>query len=218
MLQRNVPFVEHHRKPSSESTDTGGVLALRILGIMGSPRIGGNTDLLLNEALKGAEEQGADTEKIMVDRLKIEPCREYYGCLKDGNCVIRDDMDAIYLQLLQSDGIILASPMFFYGLTSQVKALIDRSQALWARKYVLKQKPPNSTRRGAFIAVGATKGEKLFEGSILTVRYFFSTIGVRYSEELLVRGIDKKGEIRERPAALKDAFELGRRLARPTPG
>ncbi len=189
---------------------------MRILGIMGSPRIGGNTDLLLNEALKGAEGQGAETERIVVDRLKIAPCREYYGCLKDGNCVIRDDMDAIYLQLLQADGIILASPMFFYGLTSQAKALIDRSQALWARKYVLKQKPPNSTRRGAFIAVGATKGDKLFEGSILTVRYFFNTIGVKYTEELLVRSIDRKGEIREHPTALRDAFELGRRLAGPT--
>ena len=187
---------------------------MRILGIMGSPRIGGNTDLLFNEALKGAEAEGAAIEKIVVDKLKITPCREYYGCLKDGNCVIRDDMDAIYPKLLEAEGIILASPMFFYGLTAQVKALIDRSQALWARKYVLKQTPPNSTRRGVFIAVGATKGDKLFEGSILTVRYFFNTVGVKYSEELLIRGIDKKGEIREHPTALKDAFELGKRLAR----
>jgi len=184
---------------------------------MGSPRIGGNTDLLLNEALKGAEAQGAGTEKIVVDRLKIEPCREYYGCLKDGNCVIRDEMDTIYSKLLEVDGIILASPMFFYGLTAQAKALIDRSQALWARKHVLKQKPPNGTRKGAFIAVGATKGDKLFEGSILTVRYFFNTIGVKYSDELLIRGVDKKGEIKEHVTALRAAFELGERLARMSP-
>jgi len=175
--------------------------------------MGGNTDLLLNEALAGARERQAETERIVVDRLKIAPCREYYGCFKDGNCVIRDDMDDIYTKLLEADGIILASPMFFYGLTSQVKALIDRSQALWARKYVLNQKPPNANRRGAFIAVGATKGEKLFEGSILTVRYFFSTIGVKYSDELLVRGVDKKAEIKEHPSTLRDAFELGSRLA-----
>lgn len=187
---------------------------MRILGIMGSPRIGGNTDLLLGEVLAGAREQQAETERIVVDKLKIAPCREYYGCLKDGNCVIKDDMDIIYPKLLEADGIILASPMFFYGLTSQVKALIDRSQALWARKYVLEQKPPNSTRRGAFIAVGATQGDKLFEGSILTVRYFFNTIGVHYTDELLVRGVDKKGEITEHPTALRDAFELGGRLAK----
>jgi len=185
---------------------------LKILGIMGSPRIKGNADLLLGEALQGAQSQQAEVEKIVVDKLKITPCREYYGCLKDGNCVIRDDMDDIYPKLIEADGIIVASPIFFYGLTAQIKALIDRCQALWARKYIL-YNLPDSVKKGAFIAVGATKGEKLFDGSILTVKYFFQAIGVEYVDELLVRGIDKRGEIKEHPTALSDAFELGRRLA-----
>jgi multimeric flavodoxin WrbA len=179
---------------------------------MGSPRIKGNTDLLLDEALQGAQSQGAEVEKIVVDKLKIAPCREYYGCLRDGNCVIRDDMDDIYPKLLAADGIIVASPIFFYGLTSQLKALIDRCQALWARKYILKQYLPDSARKGAFIAVGATRGKQLFDGSILTVNYFFETISVKYVDELLVRGVDKKGEIKQHPTALSGAFELGRRL------
>jgi len=186
---------------------------LKVLGIMGSPRIKGNTDLLLDEALKGAQSQGSEVEKIIVDRIKIAPCREYYSCLRDGNCAIRDDMDGIYPKLLEADGVIVASPMFFYGLTSQLKALIDRCQALWTRRYILKQESPDAARKGAFIAVGATKGQKLFDGSILTVKYFFQAIGVEYAAELLVRGVDKKGEIREHPTALSDAFELGRRLA-----
>jgi len=179
---------------------------------MGSPRIKGNTDLLLDEALKGAQGQGAEVEKVIVDKLNIAPCREYYGCVKDGNCVIRDDMDNIYPKLLAADRVIVASPIFFYGLTSQVKALIDRCQALWARKYILKQSLPDSARKGAFIAVGATRGRKLFDGSILTVKYFFQSIDVQYVDELLVPGVDKKGEIKEHPTALSDAFELGRRL------
>jgi multimeric flavodoxin WrbA len=186
---------------------------LRILGIMGSPRIKGNTNLLLDEALKGAQSKGAKVETIVVDKHKISPCREYYGCLRDGNCVIRDDMDGIYPKLLEADGIIVASPIFFYGLTSQVKALIDRCQALWARKYILKQNIPDTGRKGAFVSVGATKGQKLFDGSILTVKYFFQAIGVEYAGELLIQGVDKKGEIREHPTALSDAFELGRKLA-----
>ena len=186
---------------------------MKSLGIMGSPRIKGNTDLLLDEALNGAQSQGAEVEKLVIDKLKIAPCREFYGCLRDGNCAIRDDMDDIYPKLLDADIIIVASPMFFYGLTSQVKALIDRCQALWARKYILKQTPPNSARKGAFIAVGATTGKKLFDGSIITVKYFFQAIGVKYVDELLVRGVDKKGEIMEHPTALSDALELGRRLA-----
>ena len=186
---------------------------MRVLAIMGSPRIGGNTDLLLDEALRGAQNEGAEVEKIIVDKLKISPCKEYNACLRDGNCVIRDDMDDIYPRLLDADVVIVASPMFFYGLTSQVKALIDRCQALWARRYVLKQGPPDSGRKGAFIAVGATRGKKLFDGSILTVKYFCQAIGVEYADELLVWGVDRKGEIKKHPTALADAFELGRRLA-----
>ena len=185
---------------------------MRVLGIMGSPRMKGNTDLLLDAALDGAREQGAEVEKIVVDKLDIAPCREYYGCERDGNCVIRDDMDAIYPKLLESDAVIVASPMFFYGLSSQVKALIDRSQALWARRYTLKQEPPDGGRQGAFIAVGATKGRELFTGSILTVKYFFEAIGVDYAGELLIRGVDKRGEIKQHPSALADARELGKRL------
>jgi len=187
---------------------------LRVLGIMGSPRIKGNTDLLMDEALRGARSQGADVEKLVVDKLNIAPCKEYYGCLRDGNCVIRDDMDVIYPKLLSADVVIIGSPMFFYALSAQVKALMDRCQALWARKYVLKQSPSDSNRKGAFIGVGATRGEKLFDGSILTVRYFFQAIGVNYVDELLIRGVDKKGEIKEHPTALEDAFELGKRLVR----
>jgi len=183
-----------------------------VLGVMGSPRLESNTDLLLDEALRGAQSQGAEVEKLIVDKLNIAPCREYYGCLRDGNCVIRDDMDGVYPKLIAADVVIVASPMFFYGLTSQVKALIDRCQALWAKKHILKQSPPNSARKGAFIAVAATRGKKLFDGSIVTVKYLFEAIGVRYVDELLVRGVDKRGEIKEHPTALLDAFELGRRL------
>jgi multimeric flavodoxin WrbA len=186
---------------------------LRLLGIMGSPRIGGNTDLLLDQAFKGAQSRGAETEKIVVDRLRIAPCREYYGCLRDGKCVIHDDMDEIYPKLLGADIVIVASPMFFYALSAQVKALIDRCQALWARRYVLKQSPPDSNRKGAFIGVGATQGKQLFDGSALTLKYFFQAIGVTYAGDLLVRGVDKKGEIKDHATALSDAYELGKRLA-----
>jgi len=185
---------------------------LKILGIMGSPRIKSNTDLLLEEAFQGARGQQVEVEKIVVDRLKIAPCREYYGCLKDGNCVIRDDMDAIYPKLMAADGIIMASPIFFYGPSAQVKALIDRCQALWARKYVLKNLP-DLTRKGAFIAVGATRGRQLFGGSILVVKYFFKAFGVEYVDELLIKGVEERGEIKKHPDALAGAFSLGERLA-----
>jgi multimeric flavodoxin WrbA len=185
---------------------------LKVLGIMGSPRIGGNTDLLLEEALKGASSRQADVRKIVADNLKISPCREYYACQRDGNCSIRDDMDDVYPLLLSTDVIIVASPIFFYGLSAQIKGLIDRCQPLWQRRYVLKNLDI-PTRKGAFIAVGATKGKNLFEGSRLTVKYFFKAMNVEYADELLIRGVDQKGDIKKHPTALADAYELGKRLA-----
>ena len=180
---------------------------------MGSPRIKGNTDLLLDQVLKGAQSQGAEIEKITVDKLKIAPCKEYYGCERDGNCVIRDDMDSIYAKLLEADVVIIASPMFFYGITGQLKSFIDRCQALWIRKHVLKQESSGSERKGVFIGVGATSGKQLFDGSILIMKYFFDAIGATYADELLVRGVDKKGEIKQHPTVLSDAYELGKRIA-----
>ena len=195
---------------SSEVSD------MTILGIMGSPRRQSNTEILLDAALAGAKEMGAEVEKVVVSELKVSPCREIYACLKDGDCAIKDDMQWLYERLLQADHVVFASPIFFYGLTSQAKAIVDRCQALWVRRHVLGLKREDGRmRRGVFISVGATRGSKLFDGAVLTVKYFFDAIGVRYAGDLLVRGIDGKAEIKEHPTALRDAFRLGQQLVRP---
>jgi multimeric flavodoxin WrbA len=188
---------------------------MKVLGIMGSPRRQSNTEILLDKALEGAREAGAEVEKVLVSKLKISPCLEIYACRKDGNCAIKDDMQSLYKKLLEADYVVLASPMFFYGVTSQAKAIIDRCQALWVRKHVLGMgKEDKRERRGVFISVGATRGTKLFDGAVLTVKYFFDAIGVKYSGDLLVRGIDDEAQIKERPTALEDAFRLGQDLVR----
>jgi multimeric flavodoxin WrbA len=189
---------------------------MKVLGIMGSPRRQSNTEILLDRALEGAREAGAEVEKVLISKLRISPCLEIYACRKDGNCAIKDDMQSLYKKLLEADHVIFASPMFFYSVTSQSKAVIDRCQALWVRKHVLGMgKEDKRERRGVFISVGATRGTKLFDGAVLTVKYFFDAIGVKYSGDLLVRGIDNKGQIGEHPTALEDAFRLGQELVRP---
>lgn len=188
---------------------------MKVLGIMGSPRRQGNTEILLDKALEGARDAGAEVEKAVVSDLKISGCREIYACHKDGECAIKDDMQSLYGKLREADHVILASPIFFYGLTSQVKAVIDRCQAPWVGRYVLGMgKDDTRVRRGAFISVGATKGEKLFDGAVLTVKYFFDAIGVEYSGDLLIRGVDDKGKIAEHHDFLDDAFRLGQELVR----
>ena len=188
---------------------------MKVLGIFGSPRKGGNTELLLEEALRGAEAEGAEIERLRLGDYNIIPCKECLACYKDGNCIILDDMAKIYPILLEADIIILASPIFFYGVTAWAKALIDRCQALWARKYQLKDPSlgkDGKKRIGFFISVGGTKGQKVFEGAILTAKYFFDVLNAKYAGELVVREVDVKGDILKHPETLREAFETGRRL------
>ena len=188
---------------------------VRVLGIFGSPRKGGNTDLLLGEALKGAEKEGAEVERLRITDFDITPCTECLHCYEGGECILLDDMQKIYPKLLEADIIILASPIFFYGVTGWVKALIDRTQALWARKYRLRDpslSKEGRKRRGFFVSVGGTKGQKIFEGAILTAKYFFDVVNAKYMGELVFRGVDEKGDILKEPEALEQAFEAGKRL------
>jgi multimeric flavodoxin WrbA len=188
---------------------------LKVLGIFGSPRKGGNTDLLLEEALKGAEQEGAEVERLRLTDFSVTPCIECHGCDPTGDCVIPDDMQKIYPKLLEADIVILASPIFFYGVTAWTKALIDRSQAFWARKYLLKDPSlgkEGKKRIGFFISVGATKGKRIFEGAILSVKYFFDVLNAEYVGELVFKEVEGKGDILKHPEALQQAFEAGRRL------
>jgi len=186
---------------------------MRVLAVLGSPRRGGNTEILLDETIRGAYEHGGACEKVVLRDLKIRPCLEIYQCAKAGICAIQDDMQALFGKITEAERLIIASPIFFYSVSALTKAMIDRCQSLWVKKYLLKL--PISAlpdRRGAFISVAATRGKKLFDGVRLTMRYFFDAIDVVYSDELLVRGADEKGAIRGRPEALAEAYALGARL------
>jgi multimeric flavodoxin WrbA len=188
---------------------------MKALGLFGSPRRGGNTEILLEEALKGAEREGAEIERLYLSDLKITPCTECHGCDSTGDCVILDEMQKIYPKLLEADIIILASPVFFYGVTAWAKGLIDRSQAIWAKKYLVNDPSMGKRgkrRKGFFISVGATKGQKVFDGAILTVKYFFDALNAEYTGELVYRGVEGKGEILKHPKALEQAREAGRKL------
>jgi multimeric flavodoxin WrbA len=189
--------------------------AIKVLGLFGSPRKGGNTDLLLGEALKGAAAEGATVEGIHLSDYEITPCRECLCCFKGGVCVIEDEMQQIYPRLLDADIVILASPIFFYGITGWAKAMVDRVQALWARKYALHDPAlgkESKRRRGYFISVGGTKGQRMFEGAVLTVKYFFDAFNANYTGELLFREVDACGDIRKNSEALPQAFAAGRKL------
>lgn len=189
----------------------------RFLAIAGSPRHDGNTDMLLKEVVRGAESEGAEVKAILIRDLCIAPCRHCHGCLKTGRCVVEDDMQWIHAELRRADRLALASPIFFMGLTAQTKAMIDRCQALWVLKYVLKlpvAANEGRERRGLFISVGGTRGPKLFEPAMATVKIFFKTLEFTYAGDLLYRSIDEKGAIVKHSTALSEAFKAGQKLAR----
>ncbi len=185
-----------------------------VLGVMGSPRRGSNTEILLDATLRGAAECGATTRKILVCEMNIHPCIECYDCAVDGVCSIQDDMSDLYDELVAADHIVLSSPVFFYGLTSQAKALVDRCQALWVRQYMLRiWQPDTASRGGALVSVGATSGAKMFDGVVFTARYFFDAVGVRFAEQLLVRSMEGRAQVNHSPEFIDEAAGMGMRLA-----
>jgi multimeric flavodoxin WrbA len=187
---------------------------LRALGIAGSPRRGGNTDLLLAEVMKGAASRGAEVKTIILSQLNIAPCQHCDACLETGRCKVKDDMQMVYDELERADRIVLASPVHFMGVTAQTKAMIDRCQALWVRKYRLKL-PPLGTereRKGLFVSVGGMKMANLFEPALATVKSWFRVLDIAYAGELLFPGVDEKGAIKEHPDALHNAFLAGQKL------
>ncbi len=187
---------------------------MKVLGIAGSPRRGANTDLLLAEVIKGAASKGAETKTVVLNDLHFIACQHCDACLKKGKCKYQDDMQMIYDEFEQSDRIILASPIQFMGVTAQMKAMIDRCQCLWARKYVLKIPPLSKERKrkGFFISVGGRRIKNLFEPSLVTVRTWFRILDIDYAGELLFPGVDEKGAIAKHSDALRRAFLTGQEL------
>ena len=188
-----------------------------ILGLQGSPRKKGNTNFLLSTFLQAAERRGAVTQAIQVVERNILPCKEYVVCEKKGYCPIDDDMASeIYGLLRQAEVVVLASPIFFYNMTSQLKALVDRCQTFWARKYRLKLGDPlKGSRRGYLLSVGATKGKNLFEGLQLTAKYFFDAIDARYEGSLLYRGIEGAKDLANHPTVREEVEQAVEALMAP---
>lgn len=190
---------------------------VELAAVYGSPRRKGNSAALLQHAIEGAREQGAQVKEVVLRNYNISPCLEIYGCKKDGNCVINDDFATVLDILESSKGILLASPIFFYGVSAHTKIFMDRCQSRWVRKYWIEKHPfgqKPTLRKGMFLSVGASDGKKLFDGALLSVRYFFDVLDTELSQTVLCRNVDQQGEIHKHPEYLREAFTAGSDLAR----
>jgi hypothetical protein len=186
-----------------------------IVALYGSPRRQGNTSRLLQAAVAGARQAGAEVREIVLRDLQINPCLEIYGCRRTGACVQRDDFRELAETLLRASATMLASPIFFYAVSAQVKLMMDRCQSLWVKKYWLDKKPLgrfDNPRPGLFLSVGASYGRELFSGAERSVRYFFDTFDTRLWKTLAYRGLDGADEILSHPEYLAEAQAAGREL------
>jgi multimeric flavodoxin WrbA len=189
-------------------------MTIKVLGLSTSPRENSNSDLLLRQALAGAQSAGASVEYIRLSDLNIAPCRECNWCYTTGACRIQDDYQMLSGKLLNTDRFIFATPIFFMNVCAQAKALIDRSQCHWANKYILKKQliTGRQDRRAMVITVGGSKSTKMFDCIRLTMKFYFDVLEMKYAANLFVNKVSDASQIQKHPSALKEAFRLGKEL------
>ena len=178
-------------------------VSLKILGIICSPRAGGNTEILVRKALESAEKEGAEVEAWSIVGKEVKPCDHCGSCIKTGQCHIRDDMQDLYPKMIEAEGIILGSPVYFWSVTAQAKLVIDRTYAL---------RRPTSRLEGKIggaIAVAGRRGEV---EALTVINNFFLGQGMTP----VGLGVDgkgsEKGDVKKDERALNGAAELGRRM------
>ena len=178
-------------------------MSKKVLILSGSPRRGGNSDLLCDEFLRGAQESGNEVEKIFVRSKKIAPCNACYCCKDGGKCAIRDDMGEILDKMQAADVIVMASPVYFYSIDAQMKAVIDRSVARWTNI-------PH--KEFYYIMTAAEDSETVMDCTLECFRGFAACLeDAREMGVIYGKGVYEAGAIRSKPA-MREAYEMGKRV------
>lgn len=183
-----------------------------ILAIAASPRRHGNSETLLDHALKGAASAGAKTEKVVLSLLDIKPCHGSDTCLKRARCFVKDDMAGLLDKINKADGVIVSSPVYFGSITAQLKAMIDRCQPLWVEKCIIKRKR-RTKKTGVFLCISSYNNRKFFRNSKEVVNIFFKVINADCMESVYFPGLESKDDAEHKNNLLRKAFLCGKKLA-----
>ena len=175
---------------------------MKILGIQGSPRPSGNTEALVKKALEGARQEGAETELFRLAGKQIGPCDSCNSCHRTGRCRVDDDMQPLYDFMAEADGIIFATPVFFYGMTAQLKAVIDRTYAPTGPGKSMANKV------GAVIVVAGSVGVI----DVVKDMYFYFAMKRMIHGNWVGAYATVKGDIENLPAGLQSSLDLGREM------
>ena len=184
-----------------------------VLGLVGSPREGGNSDLLTDEILKTANARGARTEKIILSSLRVAACRACDTGSDDGRCLIEDDFQYIYAKVKEASVIVLSSPVYFGSVSAQTKTVIDRFQCHW-QAFGRGGRKTAEKKRGVFICVSGLSRRDFFKNAAKVVKNFFATIGAQYYGELFCPGVEGRGDVLRHPEYMRKSQDLGKYLMR----
>jgi multimeric flavodoxin WrbA len=182
----------------------------KMLGVVGSPRRGGNTHILVSKILEGAKKEGAGAEILLLNDLRISECDGCHVCWEGKGCSKNDDMCNIYAKIIEGDVIVFGTPVYWYGPTALMKGFIDR--------FVYFNCAANREKiRGKWGVIAVPFEEENPETAALVVAFFEKSLAyleMKLVAKILVSGVGRKGEILEKKDSLEEAFKLGRRLAR----
>jgi multimeric flavodoxin WrbA len=192
----------------------------KIIALLGSPLLDGNTARLLDEAIRGAEEAGCEVEKLEVAHMDVLPCMEFFQCKGSETCLIQDEMEGIFARFREMDGLIIATPVMTMGIPGRLKSFIDRFQVFYMAKYHRGRSFISPERRKKrkmlFISIAGMNIPNVFEGVKMTARAFGEIIDCPYWDEVLRNDMDTIQDITTRPevmeAAYRKGYELGKLL------
>lgn len=178
-------------------------MSKKVLILSGSPRKGGNSDLLCDEFMRGAVEAGHEVEKIRVQERKVAYCVACYACQNTGVCAIRDDMTEIMQKMIDCDVMVLASPVYFYSIDAQLKAVIDRSVCRWTE---VKNKE-------MYYIMTAADGEKSsMDTTLACFRGYADCINGAVEKGIVYgTGVYQAGEVKN-TKHMQEAYEMGKRV------
>jgi multimeric flavodoxin WrbA len=182
----------------------------KILGVVGSPRKMGNTHILVSKILDGAREDGAETEILFLGDLNIKECDGCHSCWKGRQCGKKDDMNAIYPKIIESDIIIFGTPVYWYGPTALMKGFIDR--------FVYFNCPENrSTIKGKAAVLAVPFEEDNIKTADLLIKFFEKSLGyleMKIAGKILSPGVSARGDILKKEEILEKGYQLGKRISR----
>lgn len=178
-------------------------MSKKVLILSGSPRKAGNSDLLCDQFAKGATEAGHQVEKIRVAEKNIGYCRACYACTGSGQCVLQDDMAEVLQKMIVADVLVLASPVYFYAIDAQLKAVIDRTVARWTEV---------KNKEFYYIVTAADAEHASAETTLACFRGYADCVeGAREMGVVYGMGVYEKGEV-ENTKAMTEAYELGKQV------